>query len=87
MAAAAGVLAAIVFACPLVMVAHAQMAGMMDQEMATPGMGAMCPMLCGIPASSAGAESGRFVLGPVSAHVDPNPPSETRPIFHPPTLA
>jgi hypothetical protein len=87
MAAGAAVLALIFFACPLIMMAHAQMTYMMDQEMPSQEMVAMCPMLCGIPTAPAGAESGQSVLGPVSAHLDPNPPSEARPIFHPPTLA
>ena len=87
MAAAALVLAAVVFACPLTMMAHAQMTQMMGQDMTTQGTQGMCPMLCGLPQDSAGSESRSFGFGPLPVYLDLNPASTIRPIFHPPTLA
>ena len=78
---------AVLLACPLSMVAHAQMSQMMSQDMPTQGMQGMCPMLCGIPPYSDGFESSDFGLGPLPVYLDLNPTSTIRPIFHPPTLA
>jgi hypothetical protein len=83
-AVAAVALATVVLACPLGMMAHAQMSEMMGQDMPTQGM---CPMLCGVPPYSAGFESSDFGLGPLPVYLDLNPTSTIRPIFHPPTLA
>ena len=85
--AAAMVLAAVVLACPLSMMAHAQMTHMMGQDMATQGMSVMCPMLCGVPPDSAAFKSSDFDLGLLPVYLDLNPTSTIRPIFHPPTLA
>jgi len=77
---------AVLLACPLSMVAHAQMSQMMSQDMPTQGMQGMCPMLCGVPPYSAGFESSDFGLGPLPVYLDLNPASTIRPIFHPPNL-
>ncbi len=84
---AVAVLAAVVFGCPLSMMAHAQMTDMMDGDMPAQGMAVMCPMPYGVPAHPTGYEAGRFVLESLPVHLDPNPAPITRPIFHPPTLS
>jgi hypothetical protein len=86
-AVAAVALAAVIIACPLTMMAHAQMTQMMGQDIATQGMQGMCPLLCSIPAHSVGSESRGFGLGPLPVYLDVNSTSAIRPIFHPPTLA
>src|SRR3990172_6452976 len=87
MAVAAVALAAIFCACPLGMMAHAQMSQMMGQDMPTQGMQGMCPMLCGLPPYSIGFESSDLDRGPLPVYLEPNPISTIRPIFHPPNLA
>ncbi len=85
--AAVAVLAAVVFGCPLSMMTHAQMTDMMDGDMPGQGTAVMCPMSYGVPAHPTNYESGGFVLEPLPVHLDPNPVSATRTIFHPPTLS
>jgi len=87
MAVAAVALAAIICACPLGMMAHAQMATMMGQDMATQSPDGMCAAPCGIVPSLIALESGNPVIAPLPIHLDPNPTSTIRPIFHPPNLA
>ena len=86
-AVAAVALAAVVFACPLSMVAHAQMSEMMGQDMPTQSLEGMCPLSCGVPPDPAGVGSNGFALRPLPVHLDLNPTSTIRPIFHPPNLA
>jgi len=85
--AAAVVLAAVFCACPLGMMAHAQMATMMGQDMATQTLDGMCPLLCGVAPSLVILGSDDSVIGAVPVPLDLNPASAIRPIFHPPTLA
>jgi hypothetical protein len=85
--AAVATVAVLIFGCPLGMIAHAGMNHMTDGDMPSQGMAVMCPMPYGVPAHSAGYESGRFVLESLPAHLDPNPTPTTRAIFHPPTLS
>jgi hypothetical protein len=85
-AVAAVALATVVLACPLSMMAHAEMSQMMGQDMPTQGMQGMCPMLCGVPPYSIGFESSDLDRGPLPVYLDPNPTSTIRPIFHPPNL-
>jgi hypothetical protein len=86
-AVAAVALATVVLACPLSMMAHAEMSQMMGQDMPTQGMQGMCPMLCGVPPYSIGFESSDLDRGPLPVYLDLNPTSMIRPIFHPPNLA
>ena len=86
-AVAAVALAAVVFACPLSMVAHAQMSEMMGQDMPTQSLEGMCPLSCGVPQDPAGVGSNGFALRPLPVHRAFNPASTIRPIFHPPNLA
>jgi len=90
-AVAAVALAAVIIACPLTMMAHAQMTHqmtqMMGQDIATQGMQGMCPLLCSIPAHSVGFESSDLDRRPLPVYLDLNSTSAIRPIFHPPTLA
>ena len=79
-------MAAIVLACPLSMIAHAQMTQMMGQDMATQSPDGMCAAPCGIVPSLIALESGNPVIAPLPIHLDPNPTSTIRPIFHPPNL-
>lgn len=87
MTAAAVAIVAIIFGCPLGLVSNVQMAPMMGQDMGVQGLEAMCPMLCGVPASTPNLESNGFVLGPLPVYLTSNPASNIRPIFHPPPLA
>ena len=80
-------MAAIVLACPLSMIAHAQMSEMMGHDMPTQSLEGMCPLSCGVPQDPAGVGSNGFALGPLPVYLDLNPTSTIRPIFHPPTLA
>ena len=86
-AAAAVAMAAVVCGCPLGLVLDIQMTQMMGHDMGSQGMGATCPMLCGVPPSPPSVQSNGFVLGPPPAHLALNPASKVRPIFHPPTLS
>lgn len=85
--AAAVVLAAIFCACPLGMMAHAQMATMMGQDMPTQSLDGMCPLLCGVAPSLVILGSDDSVIGAVPVPFDLNLASAIRPIFHPPNLA
>ena len=78
---------AVVVACPLIMVAHAQMTQLMCQDMPTQSLEGMCPLSCGVPQDPAGVGSNGFALGPLPVYLDLNPTSTIRPIFHPPNLA
>jgi len=78
---------AVVVACPLSIVAHAQMTHMMGQDMATQSPDGMCAAPCGIVPSLIALESGNPVIAPLPIHLDLNPTSTIRPIFHPPNLA
>ncbi len=78
---------AVVLACPLSMMAYAQMIPMMGQDMGMQGSGMMCPMLCGVPPSSPSLDANGSVLGPLPVHLTLNAASKVRPIFHPPTSA
>ena len=77
---------AVVVACPLIMVAHAQMTQMMCQDMPTQSLEGMCPLPCGVPTDPVGGASNGFVLRPLGVHLAFNPASTIRPIFHPPNL-
>ena len=78
---------AIVLACPLTMVAHAQMSQMMGHDMSTQSPEAMCGTLCGVLPEPIGVESHGFLLGQLSVHSTSNPSSSVRLIFHPPPSA
>jgi hypothetical protein len=77
---------AVLLACPLSMVAHAQMSQMMSQDMPTLGLEGMCPLSCGVPTDPVGGASNGFALRPLAVHLTFNPASTIRPIFHPPNL-
>ena len=77
---------AVVLACPLSMVAHAQMSQMMSQDMPTLSLEGMCPLSCGVPQDPVGVASSEFALRPLAVHLTFNPASTIRPIFHPPNL-
>ena len=78
---------AVLLACPLSMVAHAQMSQMMGHDMSTQGPEAMCGTLCGVLPDPIGVESQGFLLGQLSVHSTSNPSSSVRLIFHPPPSA
>lgn len=78
---------AAVCVCPFGLMANAQMATMMDHDMAAQTTDGMCPMLCGAPPYAVGVEPNGFVLGLRPVYPVLNPASTVRPIFHPPTLA
>lgn len=78
---------AAVCACPFGLMANAQMATMMDNDMGAQTTDGMCPMLCGAPPYTIGVEPNGFVLGLRPVYPVLNPASAVRPIFHPPTFA
>jgi len=77
---------AVVLACPLSIVAHAQMTQMMCQDMPTQSLEGMCPLSCGVPTDPVGGASNGFALRPLPVHLAFAPASTIRPIFHPPNL-
>jgi len=85
-AVAAVALATVVLACPLSMMAHAQMTQMMGQDMPTLSLEGMCPLSCGVPPDPAGVATNGFALRLLQVHLTFNPASTIRPIFHPPNL-
>lgn len=78
---------AAVCVCPFGLMANAQMATMMDNDMGAQTTDGMCPMLCGALPYTIGVESNGFVLGLRPVYPVLNPASAVRPIFHPPTFA
>jgi len=78
---------AITFACPMGMIAHAQMSQMMGHDMSTQGPEAMCGTLCGVLPDPIGVESQGFLFGQLSVHPTSNLSSSVRLIFHPPPSA
>ena len=80
-------MAAVVCACPFGLMTSAQMTTMMGHDMDAQPTDGMCPMLCGVPPSSAHVEPNSFVLELLPIYPLLNPASAVRPIFHPPTLA
>lgn len=77
---------AVVLACPLIMVAHAQMSHMMSHNVPSLSLEGMCPLSCGVPPDPTGVASIGFALGPLPVHLAFNLASTIQPVFHPPNL-
>jgi ABC-type phosphate transport system permease subunit len=77
---------ALLCACPLGMMAHAQMTDMMQDATDAANTTTTCPLLCGVPSWPTGVDANGFVLGPFPVQPASHPMPVIRPIFHPPTL-